>query len=334
MKDRVYIIAEAGSNHNGDVEIALRMIDAAKEAGADAVKFQTFTSDELTTVSFHDLLLLNENLTEEHSYESAKMHELTYDDHVKLSAYAAELGIDFMSSPFDIPSIDLLNGLGVETYKIPSGEIVNLPYLRRLASLRKKYIISTGMCRISEIDDVLDVFLGAGCRREDIILLHANTEYPTPYEDVNLLAMVNFGKNFKMRYGYSDHTIGTEVAVAAVAMGASVIEKHFTLSRNSAGPDQAVSLEPHELKKMVDAIRHIEMALGDGVKRPSESEIKNIAVARKSLVAKKDIKKGDIFTVENLTAKRPGTGISPMKWDSYIGKKSDRNYSKDELIKG
>lgn len=329
----VFIIAEAGVNHNGCPELAKKMIKEAKDAGADAVKFQTFRTEELLTKRAEKAEY--QKITTgsgESQFDMIKRLELSSEDHKMLIKYAEECSIEFMSSPFDLPSIDALSELGMKTFKVPSGEIVNLPYLRKLASLRAKYIISTGMCNLGEVEQALDVFYTSGIEKNDIILLHATTEYPAPFDEINLRAMVSMGEKLGVRYGYSDHTAGIEVSVAAAALGACVIEKHFTLDKNMEGPDHRASLEPSELRALVSAVRNIEKALGNGIKMPTPSEITNIKAARKSLTAKRDIKKGEIFTEDNLTAKRPGTGVSPMKWDDYIGRAAERDFSADEQI--
>ena len=261
-----------------------------------------------------------------------KKLELSYDDFKVLKEYCDKLGIMFLSTPFDLESIDFLNELGLEIFKIPSGEITNLPYLEKIGKLGKKVILSTGMADLGEIEDALDILINNGTRKEDITVLHCNTEYPTPIEDVNLLAMLTIRDAFKINVGYSDHTLGIEIPIAAVALGATVIEKHFTLDRNMEGPDHKASLEPHELKAMINAIRNVEKALGDGIKKPSKSEEKNKIIVRKSIVAKRKIKKGEIFTEENITVKRPGNGISPMRWYEILGKKASKDYQEDELI--
>jgi N,N'-diacetyllegionaminate synthase len=261
-----------------------------------------------------------------------KKLELSFDDFIVLKEYCDKSGIMFLSTPFDFESIDFLNSLGLEIFKIPSGEITNLPYLEKIGKLRKKVILSTGMADLGEIEDALDILTSCGTKKEDITILHCNTEYPTPYEDVNLLAMLTIKEAFKVKVGYSDHTLGIEVPIAAVALGASVIEKHFTLDRNMQGPDHKSSLEPNELKAMVKAIRNVEKALGDGIKKPSPSEIKNKIIVRRSIVAKRNIKRGEIFNEENITVKRPATGISPMRWYEILGKTATRDYKEDEII--
>lgn len=329
----VFIIAEAGVNHNGSIELAKKLIDVASDAGADAVKFQTFKADKLVSKDAQKANYQKETTdAQESQYEMIKKLELDMDTHKELIAYCKEKNIMFLSTPFDLDSIDLLNDLGLEIFKIPSGEITNLPYLRKIGSLQKNVILSTGMADIGEIEDALDVLVEAGTKKEDITILHANTMYPTPMEDVNLKAMVTIGQTFNVAFGYSDHTLGIEVDIAAVAMGASCIEKHFTLDKTMEGPDHKASLEPDELKAMVKAIRNIEVALGSSIKKPSPSEKPNIQVARKSIVASNPIKKGEILSEENLAIKRPGNGISPMRWDEIIGSIAQKDYDVDELI--
>ncbi len=331
---RTFIIAEAGVNHNGSLELAKKMIDAAVDAGSDAVKFQTFLADKVVCKSAQKADYQRQTTDRaESQYEMIKRLELDADAHRELIAYCRQKDIQFLSSPFDLESIDLLHNLGLETFKIPSGEITNLPYLRKIGILKKEIILSTGMADLGEIEAALDILVTAGTTLNKIAVLHCNTEYPTPMQDVNLRAMLTIkAASPGIRVGYSDHTLGIEVPVAAVAMGASIIEKHFTLSKNMEGPDHKASLEPDELKAMVRAIHNIEKALGSEIKKPSPSELKNKPVARKSIVAARDIKEGEEFTEENLTTKRPGTGISPMRWDEVIGRKADRDYKVDELI--
>jgi N,N'-diacetyllegionaminate synthase len=333
MKNKVFIIAEAGVNHNGSLEMAKKMVEVAKEAGADAIKFQTFKAENLVTKNAmkaeYQKQTTNKN---ESQYEMIKQLELSFNDFKELKKYCDKKEIMFLSTPFDFESIDFLNNLGLEIFKIPSGEITNLPYLRKIGKLKKKIILSTGMADLGEIEDALDILINAGTKRENITVLHCNTEYPTPYKDVNLLAMNTIREAFKVNVGYSDHTLRVEVPIAAVAVGAKVIEKHFTLDKNMSGPDHKASLEPDELKEMIKAIRNIEIVLGDGIKNPSKSELKNKEIARKSIVAKKDIRKGEVFSEDNLTVKRPGNGISPMRWDEIIGKVASKDYKKDELI--
>lgn len=329
----VLIVAETGVNYNGSIEIAKKLIDAAKYCGADAVKFQTFNAENL--VSKNAEKANYQKSTTDHSesqYEMIKRLELSFEDHRELLNYCKEKEIQFLSSPFDLGSIDFLNELGLNTFKIPSGEIINLPYLRKIGRLNKRVILSTGMADLGEIEDALDILIASGTKKENISVLHCNTEYPTPCEDVNLKAMLTIKNAFDVKVGYSDHTNGIEISIAAVALGAEIIEKHFTLDKNMDGPDHKASLEPHELEMMVDAIRNIEKAFGDGIKRPSPSESKNKILVRKSLVANTYIRIGEIFTEENVGFKRPGNGISPMRWDEVKGTVASKNYNKDELI--
>lgn len=328
---KVLIIAEAGVNHNGKIELAYEMIDAAKKAGADIIKFQT-AKPELVISRYAQKADYQKVTTgnEESQLEMCKKIHLKFEDYIPLKKYCEEVGIQFLSTPFDLESIDFLEDLGCDIWKIPSGEITNLPYLIAIAKTGKPIILSTGMCYLEEVETAIETLkrYGAG----EITLLHCTTEYPTPYEDVNLKAMLTLKETFGLEVGYSDHTKGIEVPIAAVAMGASVIEKHFTLNKNMEGPDHKASLEPMELENMVSAIRNIERAIGEGVKKPADSEIKNIEIARKSIVASCAIRKGDMFTEENLTTKRPGNGISPMKWFDILGKIAGRDYQEDELI--
>jgi N,N'-diacetyllegionaminate synthase len=329
----VFVIAEAGVNHNGSVELAKKLIDVAVDAGADAVKFQTFKANKLVSKSAQKAAYQKETTdAEESQLEMMRKLELDLSTHHELMDYCQSQNIMFLSAPFDHESIDMLHDLGLEIFKIPSGEITNLPYLRHIGGLDKEVILSTGMADIGEIEDALDVLMESGTRKEKITVLHANTMYPTPMEDVNLKAMLTIGKTFDVKYGYSDHTLGIEVPVAAVAMGAGVIEKHFTLDKDMEGPDHKASLEPNELKAMVNAIRNIEKALGSGIKKPSNSERPNMEIARKSIVSSHPIRKGEIFNEENLTIKRPGNGISPMRWDEVLGQKAQKDYMEDELI--
>lgn len=332
---KVIIIAEAGVNHNGSIENAFKLVDAAAAAGADYVKFQTFKSEDVVSKSAKkaDYQVANTGNERESQLEMLKKLELSHEQHDKLIQYCNKKRIKFFSTAFDVSSLHYLNDIGLEMVKIPSGELTNLPYLRTAAKLFPKAIISTGMATMNEIKDALNVFLTEGLTKENIAILHCNTEYPTPFEDVNLKAMLGIKKKFGTVIGYSDHTLGIEVPIAAVSLGAKVIEKHFTLNKTMEGPDHKASLEPKDLNQMVIAIRNIEAALsGSGVKGPSESEKKNIAIARKSIVASKSIAKGEIFTNENLTVKRPGTGVSPMQWDKVIGMKAVKNFIKDDLI--
>jgi len=330
---KTLIIAEAGVNHNGNLSIAKKMVDVAVEAGADFVKFQSFKAEKF--VSIHagkaDYQKKTTNIGESQLQMIRKL-ELDKESHKTLIDYCKIKGIKFISSPFDLESIDLLYELGVELYKIGSGEITNYPFLKKIASKKLSVILSTGMSNLSDIEQALFVLTDNGIKREQITLLHANTEYPTPYEDVNLLAMKTIRNAFKTKVGYSDHTLGIEVPIAAVALGATVIEKHFTLDRAMNGPDHKASLEPNELKAMVKAIRNIEKVLGTGIKEPSKSEIKNMAIARKSLVASKKINRGEVLTEENITSKRPGNGLSPMLWNDVIGRKAIKDFNTDDLI--
>ena len=330
---KTFIIAEAGVNHNGSLELAKQLIDIAVEAGVDAVKFQTFKAEKvISKFAKKAEYQIQTTGKQESQLDMVKKLELDVDSHRILMKYCMEKNIMFLSTPFDHDSIELLTDLGLEIFKIPSGEITNLPYLRHIGKLNKKVILSTGMSDMGEIEDALDILTQSGTKKENIIVLHANTEYPTPMEDVNLKAMVTIGKTFDIPYGYSDHTLGIEVDIAAVAMGACCIEKHFTLDKTMEGPDHKASLEPDELKAMVKAIRNLELAFGTGIKKPSNSESKNKEIARKSIVAKIDIKKGDILTEENLTIKRPGNGINPMRWDEIVGTIATKAYNEDELI--
>ena len=328
-----FIIAEAGVNHNGNLEIAKRMIDIAVDAGADAIKFQTLIAEKVVTrVASKAEYQKMTTEADESQLEMIKRLELNTEAHRELIRYCRGKNIIFLSTPFDLDSIDLLNGLGLEIFKIPSGEITNLPYLRKIGSLKKRVILSTGMSDMGEIEEALDVLTQAGTRKKDITVLHCNTEYPTLFEDVNLLAMLSIKDAFKVSVGYSDHTRGIEIPVAAVAIGVSVIDINCTLDKNLQGPEHKASLEPHELKAMVKAIRDIEKALGDGAKKPSSSEQKNKLNVRKSIVAARETRMGEVFSAENITVKRPGNGISPMEWDKVIGQKAKRDFVEDELI--
>ena len=331
--NKVFIIAEAGVNHNGSLELAKKLVDAAADAGADAVKFQTFKANNLVSKSAHKAEYQKQTTAADET-QHAMLVKLELDDaaHRAIIEHCKGRQILFLSTPFDIESADMLEGLGMSIYKIPSGEITNLPYLRHISRLGKEIILSTGMSDLQEVENALVALESEGTPRSKITVLHATTEYPCPMEDVNLKAMLTIQKAFGVKVGYSDHTSGIEVPIAAVALGACVIEKHFTLDSTMDGPDHKASLEPDELKAMVGAIRNIEQALGDGIKRPSSSEFKNIPIARKSLVAICDIKKGDLFSAKNLGAKRPGHGISPMRWDELIGQPARRDFSADELI--
>jgi N,N'-diacetyllegionaminate synthase len=322
--NKTIIIAEAGVNHNGDIETAKKLIDVAADAGVDYVKFQTFKADKLVSkvakkASYQQS---NSNDVDDSQYNMLKKLELSHQDHLDLIAYCAQKNIKFFSTAFDVEGVIYLNGLGLEMFKIPSGEITNFPYLKAIASLAKPVIMSTGMCNEYEIKQALDVLIQFGILKQNISILHCNTEYPTPMKDVNLKAMLSIRDKFDVEIGYSDHTLGVEIPIAAVALGAKIIEKHFTLDRTLLGPDHVASLEPKELKAMVNAIRNIEIAMsGDGKKTPSESEIKNISIARKSIHLNKNLSKGDVISEKDIIALRPGDGISPMEWDTIIGKK-------------
>lgn len=331
---KVIIIAEAGVNHNGNINLAKKLIDAAVEAGVDYVKFQTFNSKKLVSKFAEKASYQKTNTNDENESQLTMLQklEMSKEMHFELIDYCHSKNINFLSTAFDLESIDFLNELNIDLFKIPSGEMTNLPYLRKVGGLGKPVILSTGMGNLDEIGEAMDILVKAGAKKEDITILHCNTEYPTPMCDVNLKAMNTIGETYGVSVGYSDHTLGIEVPIAAVALGASVIEKHFTLDKNMEGPDHIASLEPNELVAMVKAIRNIEDALGSEVKNASSSEIKNIEISRKSIVASKDIKKGEIFSEENLTIKRPGNGISPMRWDEFIGKTAQSNFSEDELI--
>lgn len=333
MTTHTLVIAEAGVNHNGDLDLARQLIDVAADAGADLVKFQTFSASRQATRNARkaDYQALATDAAET-QHDMLQRLELSEDAHRMLIAHCATRGIGFFSTGFDIECIDLLVSLGLDRFKIPSGEITNLPYLRHVGRLRKPVILSTGMATLGEIDAAITVLELAGTPREQITVLHCNTDYPTPMQEVNLRAMCTMGQVLGVQVGYSDHTTGIEVPIAAVALGASMIEKHFTLSRQMPGPDHQASLEPDELKAMVSAIRNIERALGDGVKRPTPGELKNRPIARKSLVALQAIAAGERFSIDNITAKRPGTGISPMRWDEVIGRPAPRAFAADELI--
>lgn len=330
---KTFIIAEAGVNHNGDMAIAKKLIDVAVRAGADAVKFQTFKAEKLVTATASKATYQIQNMgTSESQAQMLQKLELRYEAHEGLMAYCNERGIMFMSSPFDVDSIVFLNNLGLSVFKIPSGEITNLPYLRTIGALKKRIVMSTGMADIDEVKAALAVLTNAGTAKDQITVLHCHTDYPTAMGDVNLRAMLTLRDTLGVQVGYSDHTLGIEIPIAAVALGATVIEKHFTLDKNMEGPDHRASLEPIELTAMVRAIRNIEQALGDGIKKPTAKEVEIAKVARKSIVATRDIKMGEIFSIENLTTKRPGTGISPMRWDKILGMQAKRSFRKDELI--
>lgn len=327
----IQIIAEAGVNHNGSMDLAKQMVKAAKEAGADYIKFQTFVPEKLVSKYAPKADYQKKSTgTADNQLQMLKKLALTQQDFIHLKQYCIELGIGFLSTPFDLGSIDFLETLDMDFWKLPSGEVTNYPYLKKIGMTKKKVVMSTGMCNMQEIEDAVSVLEENGTK--DITLLHCNTEYPTPFSDVNLLAMHHMHKELHKPVGYSDHTVGIEVAIAAAALGAVVIEKHFTLDKTMEGPDHAASLNPDELKQMINAIRNIEKSMGDGVKRRTASEEKNLAAARKSLVAKTSIRKGEIFTVDNLTVKRPGSGKSPMKWEEILGTRAEKDYEMDELI--
>jgi N-acetylneuraminate synthase len=334
ISQNVFIIAEAGVNHNGDLELAKRLVEKAKEAGANAVKFQTFKASKLVTSTAKQADYQTKNTgIQETQLAMLKKLEQSYEEQIQISKYCKELDIIFLSSSFDDESSDFLNSiLDIPLFKIPSGEITNLPYLKKIASFKKPIILSTGMCSMSDIEGGLNLLLKNHIKREDIYVLHCSTEYPTPMEEVNLFAMNTIKNAFQVTVGYSDHTEGIEVPIAAVALGARIIEKHFTLNKNFEGPDHKASLDPQELKEMVLRIRNIEKALGSPIKNPTTSELKNIKVARKSIVASIPIKKGEIFSEDNLTTKRPGTGISPMEWERIIGTPSPKDFYQDEII--
>ncbi len=331
---KTLIIAEAGVNHNGDLDTAIKLVDVAADAGADIVKFQTFKAKNLVTESAKMADYQKKNTGQEETQLSMLQKlELNYDDHHTLVKHCQKRGIRFFSTAFDFESLDFLKTLKMGLWKIPSGEITNLPYLEKIGKCGEPVIISTGMADQKEVEEAVNVFLQLGLPKDKITVLHCNTEYPTPMHDVNLNAMSALGNSFGVKYGYSDHTMGIEIPIAAVALGATVIEKHFTLSRTMPGPDHKASLEPNELKAMVQGIRNIEAALGSRVKKPTESEVKNRDIARKSIVARTAVKKGEVFTEENLTTRRPGSGISPMRWHDFIGKKSAYDYKENEPIR-
>uniref|UniRef100_UPI0040471A8D N-acetylneuraminate synthase n=1 Tax=Polynucleobacter sp. TaxID=2029855 RepID=UPI0040471A8D len=333
MNHKVLIIAEAGVNHNGDLDLARKLIDLAAAAGADLVKFQTFNANRLVIHSAKKAAYqMNTSDAEESQYEMLRKLEITEEGHRILMEHCKSCNIGFLSTGFDIESINLLVNLGQEIFKIPSGEITNLPYLRYIGKLGKRIILSTGMATLGEIEAAIEILQSSGTALSSITVLHCTTEYPAPIQEVNLLAMQSIRQAFGVEVGYSDHTSGIEVAVASVALGASVIEKHFTLDRNLPGPDHHASLEFEELRSMVRSIRNIELALGDGIKRLTPSESRNKLAVRKSLFASREIKYGEPFTAENITAKRPGAGISPMRWDEVLGKIAKRDFLVDELI--
>lgn len=334
MSKHVLIIAEAGVNHNGSLELAKQLIDKAVEAGVDIIKFQTFKSEKLVSKAAKQAEYQQRNIGKKDEGQLAmlKKLELSQADHEVLISYCNEKGIRFFSTAFDMDSIDYLHSLNMGLWKIPSGEITNYPYLRKIAQYQEPVILSTGMCELTDIEEALNVLLQFGVNKGQITILHCNTEYPTPFADVNLRAMLEIGDKFGVQIGYSDHTKGIEVPIAAVALGAMVIEKHFTLDKNMEGPDHKASLEPDELKAMVSAIRNIEQALGSGHKTISESERKNMEIARKSIVAACPIKAGELLTEENLTVKRPGNGINPMRWNEVVGTHAVKSFNEEDPI--
>jgi len=331
---KTLIIAEAGVNHNGDLNLAKKLIEVAADAGADFVKFQSFKAkDCISTRAKKATYQLKTTPQNESQLEMVSKLELDAKAHKELKSWAKKCGIAFLSTPFDLASIELLNDLGLEIFKIPSGEITHLPYLKKIASFNKKILLSTGMSNLAEIETALNILCKNGTKRQNITLLHCTTEYPAPFDEINLKAIQTLKDAFKLDVGYSDHTRGIHISLAAVALGASVIEKHFTLDKTMQGPDHKASLEPDELKALCTQIRQIQKAMGDGIKKASKSEKKNIPIARKSLVAKKAIKKGERFSEENLTAKRPGNGISAIRYEEFLGKRARKNYEEDELIR-
>lgn len=330
---KTLIIAEAGVNHNGDIDMALKLIKAASEASADIVKFQTFKAENLATSEARKANYQIKN-TDEHEGQLSmlKKLEFTMKEYILLSNYAKELGIEFLTTAFDQESMDLLRNFSLKRVKIPSGEITNLPYLRSISKLNLPIILSTGMSTLGEVECAIECLEEEGCKRNDLSVLHCTSEYPAPHSEVNLKAIQTLKNAFRLNVGYSDHTIGNEIAIAAVALGASIIEKHITLDRNLPGPDHIASTEPNQFKDLVKAIRNIELSIGDGIKKPTYTELKNISIVRKSLIATKNIKRGEIMSYENIGCKRPGDGISPMRIDEFIGKRSIRDYKVDEKI--
>ena len=327
-----YIIAEAGVNHNGSLDMAKEMVITAKKIGVDAIKFQTFITEKLVTKSAQKAEYQKSNTSRvESQFEMLKKLEFSYDDYAELKELCEKLDIDFISTPFDLDSIDMLLKLDIDKLKLPSGEITNYPYLVKMAKTQKPIIMSSGMCTMNEIEDAITILKENGTI--DLSLLHCTTEYPAPYEEVNLSAINTMKAQFKLNTGYSDHTRGIEIPIAAVALGATIIEKHSTLNHNAEGPDHKASLEPQEMAQMVKAIRNVESSIGNGQKSPSPSEMKNISIVRKSIVARTNICCGDLFTEDNLTTKRPGTGLSPMYWKDLLGKRALRDFKKDELIR-
>lgn len=331
---KTLIIAEAGVNHNGDMGIAEKLIIKAAQSGADLIKFQSFITEKMTSKGAEKAAYQKAfSDTEVNQFEMLSKLELTREQHIHLLNKCNKQGIGFFSSAFDLDSIEMLENLNFsQIVKVPSGELTNLPYLRKVALTKKKILLSTGLCTLGDIESAINIIEGAGTPRNKVTILQCTTEYPAAIEDVNLQAMFNMKATFGTQIGYSDHTLGIEVPIAAVALGATVIEKHFTLNRSSLGPDHNASLEPDEFATMVKAIRNIERALGDGIKRPSESELNNLFAVRKSIVALVNIKAGEVFSEKNLTTKRPGSGISPMRWDQVLGQRAFRDFAKDELI--
>jgi len=330
---KTLIIAEAGVNHNGNLELAKRLIDVAAVAGVDYVKFQTFKAKRLVSKNAKKAAYQIENTASTGSqYDMLKKLELDVANHHILVDYCNSKNIKFLSTGFDLESLDLLNELNIDLFKVPSGEITNLPYLKKIASFGKPVILSTGMCTMQEVKAALDVMTNNGISKKNITILHCNTDYPTDINDVNLNAMLTIQKELDVSVGYSDHTLGIEVPIASVAMGAVCIEKHFTIDRTMEGPDHKASLEPSELNAMVNAIRNIEKAMGNGIKKPSKSEEKNIDIARKSIFLNTDLEKGEIIENNNLIAKRPGSGISPMEWEKIVGKKTTKKVVKGEML--
>ena len=333
MSNKTFIIAEAGVNHNGSLEIAFKLCDAAKEAQVDAIKFQTFKTEKVIS-KFAEKAEYQKELTgnTENQFEMVKKLELSFEEFKQIENYCSNIGLKFLSTPDDEDSLDFLLSIGMDIIKISSPEITNFPYLKIIGKKNRKIIMSTGMANLLEIEKAIDILVNNGTDRSNISLLHCNTEYPTPFQDVNLLAMLTMKNEFKLDVGYSDHSLGIEVPIAAVALGAKIIEKHFTLDNSMEGPDHTASLNPDQLKEMVRAIRNIENSLGNGIKKASPSEYRNIAVVRRSIVAAKNIKAGEFFSENNLACKRPGTGISPIKWDKVLGQKAKRDFNEDELI--
>lgn len=333
MDNSVFIIAEAGVNHNGELKLAKKLIDIAKDSGANAVKFQTFKAQTLASENAKKAAYQKKTTnTDESQFDMLKKLELTHEMHIELINYCKHQEILFLSSPFDCDSIDDLESINMPIFKIPSGEITHVPYLRKIGALNKPTILSTGMCNLDDIEFGMNILLNAGLDKSNLSLLHCTTEYPCPFEDVNLNAMETIQNKFGVPVGYSDHTPGITIPIAAVSLGATIIEKHFTLDKSLPGPDHKASLNPEELKTMVEQIRIVEKAKGNGIKEPSITEQKNIKIVRKSIVTKKSITKGDTFTANNLICKRPANGLSPKEWDNIIGKKAEKNYEAGNLI--